>query len=58
MIINELNTKVVGKFVKEITIDDDGDSTVYVYPDTKEFLKVINRRSYKWDLFGLFSDEK
>ena len=58
MIINELNTKVVGKFTKEITIEDDGDNnTVYVYPDTKEFISVLNRKSYKWDLFSLFSDE-
>lgn len=45
MIINDLNKKVVGRFYKEVIIDDDGgDSIVYVFPDTKEFISVINRK--------------
>ncbi len=47
MILNDLNTKVEGKFYKEITIEDDGEDLIYVFPDTKEFLSIIRRREIK-----------
>ena len=45
MKINDLNKKVVRRFYKEITIDSDdcGDIT-YIFPDTKEFIQVLNRK--------------
>ena len=45
MKINDLNKKVVRRFYKEITIDTDncGDIT-YIFPDTKEFIQVLNRK--------------
>ncbi|MFX0073100.1 MAG: hypothetical protein ACFFAO_18635 [Candidatus Hermodarchaeota archaeon] len=45
MKINDLNKKVVGRFFKEITIDghDDEDIT-YIFPDTEEFIAVLNRK--------------
>jgi len=40
-----MNKKVVGRFYKEITIDDDdGDDITYIFPDTKEFIQVLNRK--------------
>ncbi|MFX0034288.1 MAG: hypothetical protein ACFE9I_01445 [Candidatus Hermodarchaeota archaeon] len=51
MILNDLNTKVKGKFYKEVTIDDDdGEDIVYVFPDTKEFLSIIRRKEIKNNL--------
>ena len=50
MILNDLNTKVKGKFYKEITIDDDGEDLVYVFPDTKEFLSIIRRKEIKKEI--------
>ena len=47
MILNDLNIKVEGKFYKEITIEDDGEDLIYVFPDTKEFLSIIRRREIK-----------
>ncbi|HEY0089192.1 MAG TPA: hypothetical protein VGB37_10125 [Candidatus Lokiarchaeia archaeon] len=45
MIVNDLNKKVIGKFFKEIIVDDDdGEDIVYVFPDTKEFISVLNRK--------------
>ena len=44
MIVNDLNKKVIGRFFKEITIDDDGDDITYVFPDTEEFISVLNRK--------------
>jgi len=45
MIVNDLNKKVIGKFFKEIIVDDDdGEDIVYVFPDTKEFIAVLNRK--------------
>ena len=43
MILNDMRTKVEGKFFKEITIDDDGEDLTYVFPDTKEFINVLRR---------------
>ncbi|MDX1798956.1 MAG: hypothetical protein R3255_09940 [Candidatus Lokiarchaeia archaeon] len=45
--MNDLNTKVKGKFYKEITIEDDGEDFVYVFPDTKEFLSIMRRKEIK-----------
>ena len=42
--LNDLNTKVGIKFSKEVTIEDDGDDIVYVFPDTKEFISVLKRK--------------
>lgn len=50
MILNDLNTKVKGKFYKEITIEDDGEDFVYVFPDTKEFLSIMRRKEIKKEL--------
>jgi len=50
MILNDLNTKVKGKFYKEITIEDDGEDLIYVFPDTKEFLYIIRRKEIKREL--------
>jgi hypothetical protein len=50
MILNDLNTKIKGKFYKEITIEDDGDDFVYVFPDTKEFLSIMRRKEIKKEL--------
>ena len=50
MILNDLNTKVKGKFYKEVTIDDDGEGIVYVFPDTSEFLSIIRRKEMKKNL--------
>ena len=47
MILNDLKTKVEGSFFKEITVEDDGDNIVYVFPDTKEFLSIIRRNTIK-----------
>ena len=45
MILNDLKTKVEGRFYKEVTIKDDGENFVYVFPDTKEFLSMIRRNA-------------
>jgi len=48
MILNDLKTKVEGRFFKEVIIeDDDYGNIVYVFPDTKEFLSVIRRNTLK-----------
>ncbi len=52
MILNDLNTKVEGKFYKEITIEDDGEDLIYVFPDTKEFLSIIRRREIKKEIIS------
>lgn len=43
MILNDMKTKVEGKYIREITIEDDGDNIVYIFPDTKEFISIIKR---------------
>jgi hypothetical protein len=53
MILNDLNTKVEGKFYKEITVDDDVDDFVYVFPDTKEFLSIIRRNDIKKEIMRI-----
>ncbi|MFX1568905.1 MAG: hypothetical protein ACFFCV_11135 [Promethearchaeota archaeon] len=50
MILNDLNEKVKGKFFKEITIEDDGEDFVYVFPDTKEFLSIIRRKEIQKEI--------
>jgi hypothetical protein len=52
MILNDLNTKVKGKFYKEIIIEDDGEDFVYVFPDTKEFLSIMRRKEIKKKLIS------
>ena len=47
MILNDMKTKVEGKFFKEVTIDDDGDNITYVFPDTEEFLSILRRKINK-----------
>ena len=46
MRINDLDKKVVGRFFKEIIIDDENDDEpiTYIFPDTKEFISVLNRK--------------
>lgn len=53
MILNDLNAKVKGKFYKEITIEDDGEDLVYIFPDTKEFLSIIRRKEIKKKIHSL-----
>jgi hypothetical protein len=43
MILNDLKTKVKGKFV----IEDDGEPFTYVFPDTKEFISILKRKINK-----------
>ncbi len=50
MILNDLNVKVKEKFYKEITIEDDGEDLIYVFPDTKKFLSIIRRKEIKKEL--------
>ncbi|MFX0001289.1 MAG: hypothetical protein ACFE88_14340 [Candidatus Hermodarchaeota archaeon] len=50
--MNDLNSKVKGKFYKEIIIDDDGEALVYVFPDTKEFLSIIRRKEIKKEIIS------
>jgi len=52
MILNDLNTKVKGKFYKEITIEDDGEEFIYIFPDTKEFLSIMRRKEIKKELIS------
>jgi len=52
MILNDLNTKVEGKFYKEITIEDDSEDFIYIFPDTKEFLSIIRRKDIKKELMS------
>lgn len=47
MIVNDLKTKVEGKFYREVTIEDEGDGIVYVFPDTKEFITILRRKINK-----------
>ena len=42
--LNDLNKKVGIKFLKEVTIEDDGAPITYVFPDTKEFISVLKRK--------------
>jgi len=44
MILNDLKVKVNGTFSKEISIEDDGDELVYIFPDTKEFISILRRK--------------
>ena len=57
MIVNDLNKKVVGRFYKEIIIDDEhnGENITYIFPDTQEFISVLNR---KFVTKKLISEEK
>ena len=43
MILNDMKSKVKGRFFREITIDDNNDDVVYVFPDTKEFISILRR---------------
>lgn len=47
MILNDMKMKVEGKFFKEVSMEDDGDSITYVFPDTKEFLSILRRKINK-----------
>ena len=47
MILNDLKTKVEGKFIKEIVVEDDGEPFTYVFPDTKEFISILKRNLNK-----------
>jgi len=57
MIVNDLNKKIIGRFYKEIIIDDehDGENITYIFPDTQEFISVLNR---KFVTRKLISEEK
>ena len=47
MILNDLKTKVEGNFSREISIEDDGEELVYIFPDTKEFISILKRKLNK-----------
>ncbi|MFX1314584.1 MAG: hypothetical protein ACFE9T_01880 [Promethearchaeota archaeon] len=47
MIVNDLKTKVEGRFSKEVIIEDDGDQITYIFPDTEEFISIIKRKFIK-----------
>ena len=47
MILNDMKVKVEGKFYKEVTVDDDGNTITYVFPDTSEFLSILRRKINK-----------
>ncbi|MFW9941319.1 MAG: hypothetical protein ACFFBC_11730 [Promethearchaeota archaeon] len=47
MILNDLKAKVDGGFSREITVEDDGEDLVYVFPDTKEFISILRRKLNK-----------
>ena len=47
MILNDLKSKVDGRFTREIIIDDDGEDLVYVFPGTKEFISILRRKINK-----------
>ncbi|MHA1669345.1 MAG: hypothetical protein ACTSV5_02075 [Promethearchaeota archaeon] len=38
-----MKSKVKGRFFKEITINDNNDDVVYVFPDTKKFISILRR---------------
>jgi hypothetical protein len=44
MILNDMKLTINGKFVKEITIDDDGEDIIYVFPDTSQFISIMKRK--------------
>ena len=46
MRINDLDKKVVGRYFKEIIIDEENDDEPieYIFPDTKVFISVLNRK--------------
>ena len=54
MIVNDLNNKVIrASYSKVITIEDDGDDPVYVFPDTESFLKGIHQKQNAEKLHGI-----
>ncbi|MHA1146675.1 MAG: hypothetical protein ACTSR8_00335 [Promethearchaeota archaeon] len=45
MIVNDYNNRVSsGGFSKIITIEDNGEDTVYVFPKTTEFITEIQKK--------------
>ncbi|MFX1239033.1 MAG: hypothetical protein ACFFAS_19160 [Promethearchaeota archaeon] len=45
MRVNDLNKKITRTiFSMEMTIEDDGEGFTYVFPDTKEFIAMANRK--------------
>ncbi|MHA1689848.1 MAG: hypothetical protein ACTSUN_11030 [Promethearchaeota archaeon] len=50
MFVNDLKEKIEGKFLKEINLEEDGDSISYVFPDTKEFISILKRKMIKEQL--------
>ncbi len=47
MFVNDLKEKIDGKFLKEINLEEDGESISYVFPDTKEFISILKRKMMK-----------
>lgn len=59
MIVNEYNNKVSRKgYSKTITVDDDGDGTTYVFPNTSEFLAEIQRKRNAEKLYKILNRYK
>jgi hypothetical protein len=47
MIFNDLNSKVKGRFSREIIIDDDCEPITYIFPNTEEFIAILKRKIRK-----------
>ena len=57
MIVNELNNKI-GRAIysKVITIEDDGDDTVIVFPHTNKFIAQIEKKRNIEKLYGILKN--
>ncbi|MHA1275315.1 MAG: hypothetical protein ACTSPD_02070 [Promethearchaeota archaeon] len=45
MIVNDLDRKILrASFSKTITINDDGENAIYIFPNTKSFIAGINKK--------------
>lgn len=47
MILNDIEKRVKGQFLREITLDDDGDDITYIFPNTAEFISILRRKINK-----------
>ena len=54
MYLNDIKSKVDGKFYKEVIVEDDSDNITYVFPDTENFISIIKRKLNK----KLIAEEK
>ena len=47
MIFNDLNSKIKGRFSREIIIDDNSEPITYIFPNTEEFIAILKRKMRK-----------